>query len=71
MHTQATRLIMMCWKVTDENCGASASRLPGTVNTEALRRVRNISSAPAGHELINTVVQVGAFKGKQPQQTAH
>ncbi|MEQ2190644.1 hypothetical protein XENOCAPTIV_003413, partial [Xenoophorus captivus] len=33
-----------------------------TVNTQALRGERNISSPAAGHELINTVVQVGAFK---------
>lgn len=31
-------------------------------STQALRGARNISSSPAGRELINTVVQVGAFK---------
>lgn len=31
-------------------------------STQALRGARNILSSPAGRELINTVVQVGAFK---------
>lgn len=58
-------------KTAGDARAASGGSLPA-VNTGLGATQRNISPVAAGHELINTVVQVGAFKGKkQPQQTAH